>query len=1041
MDSGNNISGHKRSRGSITATPTTTTTTTSTTRSATSSNGRGKRKGEKNNNNNNSRDNHDVELENSIKEILNKTQRPHNSIRELVKQLVTIVRVSSVNRKKTLGFLINQIKKSLAIQQQQHHQQRQSAKSTITPIEGFYTFISLFIAKDYELYENDSFLSILVKVLAKISNSQHYYIRFNTCRFLFMIINQFTRSDSIPLNDDIVQDILQILLVRVKDNKPIVRNISVQSLSRLQDNDEQQQDVAFNSLLQSLLNDELDTVRENIIKVICFKKPFLPQLLSRTNDNSTRVREKTQMVIERELGKGTFDNDAQSWLTIIQYGLKDRNHQLQKKYQTMLCSHIKTNHQSRISSFLSMFSVDQLVENEKTFKSLLLMLFENGLLPSIIATATATTSVTTTPDIDFKRIVQEKQQLAPHDVLMWKVYVSKFSSKLNKDNNNSSDSNNNNNNTLEQKLPDSLELLEYIKSSNDKYTSQNFISIFKCYPSTIINNYIVELQNVLVDLNQDIKLKLIILKLLKSYSKKDTEYFYDLFFKTFQDLRENEIGFEEMSFTNITTKLHCLEMIREIIDDQSPITDDNDINTLFEFIVGCITHQSELVREKALVCFGLLLTYYYFDNERDTLKQFQNPLNVLEFVIKNDRDQVKLAAVKTGFDIIAFRLKEFDDSFLGNFSFSFLNLLIESLHTHPPFEVLYFEGISKLFKQGILLEQGIFDHLIKYYFTPSDIEASIASKQILTCFFVIFPQQSTTSINLFYKSFKSVIQHFLYKEPKNVQKKLFPRIIDFYLEHLKPKSEKRKETCEIFINQIFIDFLEAIIVFHKCIYDKETNCNTTTNLNSLTITTDNDENNNNNNNRKIVNILLGEKSNIYFLTLLFSRFELYPYLNIGKIRCLIQILKQINPKVESKLKNIYETSNRLIGKIQDYRDYSENEKIELNQELDQLCLKPDTIEAVQQTINQPDYIIISDDDDDDNTENNNDDDEVQIKLEPIDESDQEQEQDEVMMDVEENIFHMEEDQSQQSQQSQEQYTIPKKDENNNGSPKSQCRIM
>jgi len=272
------------------------------------------------------------------------------------------------------------------------------------------------------------------------------------------------------------------------------------------------------------------------------------------------------------------------------------------------------------------------------------------------------------------------------------------------------------------------------------------------------------------------------------------EYFYDIFFKTLQDLREIAQGTKENDDENIISKLHCLDMIKEILDDKSSITDDNDVNNLFEFIVeNCIPHTNELVREKALACFGLLMTYYYLDQDRELEHIFQAPLDILECVIREDQDQVKLAAVKTGFDIIAFRLKDFDDkSVLGRFSISFLNLLISTIHKSPPYETLYFEGISKLYKQGILLDQEIFNHLVMYYFTPSQLEANISSKQILTCFFHIYPQQSSSSINIFSCSFKSVIEHFLYQEPIEIQRKVFPIIVNFFIESLKPKTEKKK---------------------------------------------------------------------------------------------------------------------------------------------------------------------------------------------------------------------------------------------------------
>jgi len=371
------------------------------------------------NNNRSNNNNNNNELENNIKDILNKAQRPQHSIRELVKQLITITKVSDSQRKKTLQFLITQIKKALAIKQQ-------SIKST--PLEGFNSFISCFTLQDYRQFENKSFLSFLVKVLSKISTSQHYYIRFNTCRLLFFIIDQFTKSNNIAVDDEIIEEIIQLLLIRLKDNNPTVRNISVQTLSRLQHSDENQDDIAFNGLLKSLENDELDTVRENIIKVIIFKKEFLSRLLYRTHDNSNRVRDTTQKVLERELGKGTFENDSQSWLTIIQYGLNDRIHNLKKKYEDMICKYINqlsnnncnsnnsdNTSDNKIQLFFSMFSKDEIIKNEKIFKNLLLICFQNQILPNG----------------DFKTIIKEKQLLSPSNVLMWKVFIKNYSNSLN----------------------------------------------------------------------------------------------------------------------------------------------------------------------------------------------------------------------------------------------------------------------------------------------------------------------------------------------------------------------------------------------------------------------------------------------------------------------------------------------------------------------------------------------------------------------------------------------------------------------------------
>eukprot|EP01080_Neovahlkampfia_damariscottae_P012834 gene12834-7184_t len=190
-------------------------------------------------------------------------------------------------------------------------------------VERVIQFIVKFAATSEEKPEN--FCCSLILKLLPLTNCKEKAVRFRTCQIISGIISEL--PDEAEVEDEFWNELIEVLLPRLKDKIPIVRMYAVSSLARLQDPSDEEDDI-LNEFFRLLSHDSNKDVRKTVLMNIEITKLTLPKILERTRDvkDDVRITAFETLLSKVAMKKLTISQRVK----LLKEGLNDRNEKVKE---------------------------------------------------------------------------------------------------------------------------------------------------------------------------------------------------------------------------------------------------------------------------------------------------------------------------------------------------------------------------------------------------------------------------------------------------------------------------------------------------------------------------------------------------------------------------------------------------------------------------------------------------------------------------------------------------------------------------------------
>eukprot|EP01114_Cavostelium_apophysatum_P015640 TRINITY_DN4306_c0_g1_i1.p1 TRINITY_DN4306_c0_g1~~TRINITY_DN4306_c0_g1_i1.p1 ORF type:complete len:1452 (-),score=526.24 TRINITY_DN4306_c0_g1_i1:463-4818(-) len=564
---------------------------------------------------------------------------------------------------------------------------------------------------------SENFTVFIIQHLLQVTNSKDKAVRFRSCQILAGLINSLEEIDN-SLWDDFEEKMMQ----RIHDKFPSVRCQAVMGICKLQDPTNKN-----NPVLQEYLNilntDASKDVRKAVIGSIGLSKFTIEDVLKRTHDGNEDVRKHTFQVVSNKLPVEKL-TIAQR-INLLKDGLNDRSEAVRTACSKMICDHWLKQRENNPIKLMELLDVQ---ENEDTVEMCLRYTMQN------------------VTNLGLHEFVDPKK-LTPEMAIYWRVYCSYLIHVKEEE-------------RLEEALPDISQFCVVIDLHlQDEFVTKQLLllgrmfdyademgrrrlSAFLCKrlpdtrASSGLRKAIMKLLRKIHDENEYIRIVLeVISDVQDPLEGKDEE--------REESERKRRIGDEEKHRWNC-----CLAITEDLLENTKKNLNDPGIAGLLQTVIlPSIQNPSPEVRASAVKCLGLFCLL-----NADAAKSH---LLLFIQILKNDRDSVKLVAIRVLFDfILVFGLRQMEDQELEDVlsqeysqsqaihmsstseepSVLLISLAQHLGHINSEIRTSAAEGFSKLLLADAVSDPKIVAKLLVLFFNPNT-ENDLRLRQCLSVFF------------------------------------------------------------------------------------------------------------------------------------------------------------------------------------------------------------------------------------------------------------------------------------------------------------------
>ena len=146
-------------------------------------------------------------------------------------------------------------------------------------VERLLQFVANLASFSNDKYASDSELAVdLLEQIIPLTKAKDKAVRFRTCQLTSKLLNSL--GEDAEVSDEFYENILNAMLLRLRDKIPVVRVHAASAISRLQDPTDPEDPVTL-EYLRMIANDTSKEVRKSVLANIGISTVTLPAILAR----------------------------------------------------------------------------------------------------------------------------------------------------------------------------------------------------------------------------------------------------------------------------------------------------------------------------------------------------------------------------------------------------------------------------------------------------------------------------------------------------------------------------------------------------------------------------------------------------------------------------------------------------------------------------------------------------------------------------------------------------------------------------------------